>query len=234
MEEKIPFVISEANPDYKRPFLLQQFGTCNKSDVPSYFINKVAEFIFDRSVPDAINNLEGIQEFWNQYYSDCYMDNPPWEATIFMDGTWFNVTPTNEEILEAIKKLILLEKNYVKQEEKIDEDMDKEDAIIMEKMREYFLRENLTIGENVSSENYIGQLVNVLNRHMLNTNIEKFNENRELLRSFVKVITKNIEKDIETVTSDLEIIHSQENVDMLQYLLNIYGNLIEYKNYFKL
>lgn len=233
MEEKIPFVISEAHPDWKRPFVLNQFGTCNKSDIPSYFIDKVAEFILDRSDPGELFDLEKIQIFWREYYSEYYMDNPPWEATIFIDGTWVNITPTDEETLEGIKKIILAEKNYIQQEEKIDENMDDEDAIIIEKMREYFLKENLTLTGDVTSENYIGQLVQVLNKHMLNSNIEKFNENRELLRNFVNVLTKNIEKDIETVTSDLEIIHSQENVDMLQYLLRIYGNLLEYKNYFK-
>ena len=47
MSNKVPFVISEAYPDYKRPCLNQMFGVCFNHEVSSYFINKAAEFIFE-------------------------------------------------------------------------------------------------------------------------------------------------------------------------------------------
>jgi len=233
MDKKIPFVISEAYPDSKSPCVNQQFGTCYESDIPSYFINRVAEFIFERNENDAINTVEGIRFFWEQYYDEHYIGNPPWEATIFIDNQWVNITPTNEEILKRIKQLIIMESQYN------EHDCDRQnetsvDEKIMEKMKEYLIKENLIKDETVSNENYIGYFVKILNEYMLNENIEKFNENRELLSTFMQLLIKTIKKDIENITSNLEIIYSQENTDMLQNLQDIYGNLLEYKNYFEI
>jgi hypothetical protein len=239
MTDKIPFIISEACPDYKRPSVVQQFGTCYKSEIPDYFINKVADFIFERSDSDAINNLEGIKDFWQQYYSEYYIDNPPWEANAFIDNKWVNITPTDEEILERIQKLILFET------EDIERDCDKqaelsceeeqenlyqlsdEDKLVIDKMKEYFEKEGLQVAE---SEDPNQQVISTLNKFILNTNIEKFNENKELLKNFINTMTRCIEKDIKKITCDLEVIHNEENSQRLKQIMVLYGSLLEYKN----
>ena len=243
MTDKIPFIISEACPDYKRPCVIQQFGTCYKSEIPDYFVNKVAEFIFERSVPDAINDLEGIEDFWKQYYSEYYIDNPPWDANAFIDNKWVNITPTDEEILERIQKLILweaedIERDCDKQdelsyEEEKDENLYKlsnEDKLVIDKMKEYFEKEGLQVLE---SEDTNEQVISTLNKFILNTNIEKFNENKELLDNFINTMTRCIEKDIEKITCDLEVTHNEENSQRLKKIMDLYGSLLEYKNNYK-
>jgi hypothetical protein len=240
MTDKIPFVISEACPDYKRPSIVQQFGTCYKSEIPYYFVNKVAEFIFERSDPDAVNDIEGIEYFWKQYYSDYYIDNPPWEANAFIDNKWVNITPTDEEILERIQKLILfetedIERDCDKQAELSYEEenlyqLSNEDKLVIDKMKEYFEKEGLQVSE---SEDPNQQVISTLNKFILNTNIEKFNENKELLNNFINTMTRCIEKDIEKITSDLEVIHNEENSQRLKQIMVLYGSLLEYKNNYK-
>ena len=244
MSDKIPFIISEACPDYKRPCVIQQFGTCYKSEIPDYFVNKVAEFIFERSVPDAINDLEGIEDFWKQYYSEYYIDNPPWDANAFIDNKWVNITPTDEEILERIQKLILweaedIERDCDKQdelsyEEEKDENLYKlsnEDKLVIDKMKEYFEKEGLQVSE---SEDTNQQVISSLNKFILKTSEEKFNENKEMFVNFINTMTRCIEKDIEKITYDLEGIHNEENSQRLKQIMVLYGSLLEYKNNYRL
>lgn len=244
MSDKIPFIISEACPDYKRPCVIQHFGTCYKSEITDYFIHKAAEFIFERSDNDAINDLEGIQDFWKQYYSEYYIDNPPWEANAFIDNKWVNIMPTDEEILERIKILILWETEDVERdcdkqaelscEEEKDENLyqlSNEDKLVIDKMKEYFEKEGLQVSE---SEDTNQQVISTLNKFILNTNIEKFNEKKELLNNFINTMTRCIEKDIEKITSDLEVIHNEENSQRLKQIMVLYGSLLEYKNNYNL
>ena len=243
MTDKIPFIISEACPDYKSPCVFQQFGACYKSEIPDYFINKVADFILERSDHDAVNDIEGITDFWKQYYSEYYISNPPWEANAFIDNKWVNVTPTDEEILERIQKLILweaedVERDCDKQAELLDEEekeeklyeLSNEDKLVIDKMKEYFEKEGLQVSE---SEDTNEQVISTLNKFILNTNIEKFNENKELLNNFINTMTRCIEKDIEKITSDLEVIHNEENSQRLKQIMVLYGSLLEYKNNYK-
>jgi hypothetical protein len=247
MSNKVPFIISEAYPDYKRPCLNQMFGACFKHEIPSYFINKAAEFILERSDLDAVNNIEGIKDFWSQFYDEYYMDNHPWEANIFIDGKWVNVTPTDDEILERIQKLKQWEEEDVErdcnrqselsEEEEKEEKEEKayqlsdEDKLVIDKMREYFEKEGLQVSD---SEDKTQQVISSLNQFILNTTIEKYNENEELFNNFIKTITRCLEKDIQKITSDLEIIYNEENSQKLANLMNLYGILIEYKSNFKI
>jgi hypothetical protein len=240
MSDKIPFIISEACPDYKRPCVIQQFGTCYKSEISDYFINKASEFIFERSDLDAVNDLEGIEDFWKQYYSEYYIDNPPWEANAFIDNKWVNITPTNEEILERIQKLILFEEKDVERdcdkqaelsyEEENLYQLSNEDKLVIDKMKEYFEKEGLQVSE---SEDTNQQVISTLNKFILNINIEKFNENKELLNNFINTMTRCIEKDIGKITRDLEVTHNEENSQRLKKIMDLYGSLLEYKNNYK-
>jgi hypothetical protein len=46
-------------------------------------------------------------------------------------------------------------------------------------------------------------------------------------------MTRCIEKDIEKITSDLEVIHNEENSQRLKQIMVLYGSLLEYKNNYK-
>jgi len=102
MTNKIPYVISQAFPDHTRPYLSQIFGTIEENEIDLFFIEEVSEFILEREYINTINQLDDINLFWKNYYDEYYMDNLPWEATIFIHGKWKSVTPTNELIFKHI------------------------------------------------------------------------------------------------------------------------------------
>ena len=240
MSNKLPFVISEAYPDYKRPCLNQMFGVCFNHEVSSYFINKAAEFIFERSHPDEVNNIEGIKNFWEHFYSDYYMDNNPWEANIFIDGKWVNVTPTDGEILERIQKLKQSEEEDVErdcnrqaelsEEEKVYKLSD-EDKLVIDRMREYFEKEGFDV---LDKKNKTEEIFNTLNKFVLQEKTQEFQENKEIFLSFTNTLLRCIEKDIEKITSEMEIIYTEENSKKLSQIMDVYGSLLEYKNHFKI
>ena len=240
MSNKLPFVISEAYPDYKRPCLNQMFGVCFNHEVSSYFINKAAEFIFERSHPDEVNNIEGIKNFWEHFYSDYYMDNNPWEANIFIDGKWVNVTPTDDEILERIQKLKQSEEEDVErdcnrqaelsEEEKVYKLSD-EDKLVIDRMREYFEKEGFDV---LDKKNKTEEIFNTLNKFVLQEKTQEFQENKEIFLSFTNTLLRCIEKDIEKITSEMEIIYTEENSKKLSQIMDVYGSLLEYKNHFKI
>lgn len=241
MSNKVPFVISEAYPDYKRPCLNQMFGACFNHEVSSYFINKAAEFIFERSHPDTVNTIEGIKNFWEQFYSDYYMDNHPWEANIFIDGKWVNVTPTDDEILERIQKLKQWEEEDVERDcnrqAELSEEEEKvyplsdEDKLVIDKMREYFEKEGFDV---LDKKNKTEEIFNTLNKFVLQEKTQEFQENKEIFLSFTNTLLRCIEKDIEKITSEMEIIHTEENSKKLSQIMDVYGSLLEYKNHFKI
>jgi hypothetical protein len=245
MSNRIPFVISEAYPDYKRPCLNQIFGACFNHEVSSYFINKAAEFIFERSDYDAINDIKDITNFWAQFYDEYYMDNHPWEANVFIDDKWVNVTPSDEEIFERIQQLKQWESEDVERdcnrlaelsddEEKNDEtfyQLSNEDKLVINKMREYFEKDGFNFfGEKNKTE----EIINTLNKLVLQEKTQEFQENKEVFSSFTNILLKYIEKDIEKITSEMEIIHTAENSKKLTQIMDVYGSLLEYKNHFKI
>jgi hypothetical protein len=105
MTNKIPYVISHAHPDHTRPCLSQEFGTIEENEIDLFFIEEVSEFILEREYINTINDIDDINLFWKNYYDEYYMDNLPWEATIFIHGKWKSVTPTNEVIFQHINAI---------------------------------------------------------------------------------------------------------------------------------
>jgi hypothetical protein len=102
MANKVPYVISEAHPDYKRPYLKQEFGIIEEDRIDTFFIEEVSEFILEREYINTINDIDDIKLFWRYYYDEYYMDNIPWEAKIFIHGKWKSVTLANEVIFQNI------------------------------------------------------------------------------------------------------------------------------------
>ena len=111
MANKVPYVISEAHPDYKRPYLRQEFGTIEEDRIDIFFIEEVSEFILEREYINTINEVDDIKLFWRYYYDEYFMDNIPWEAKIFTHGKWKSVAPANEMIFQHIMAIKNGEKN---------------------------------------------------------------------------------------------------------------------------
>lgn len=99
---EIPFVIFEAN--CIRPSCTENtFGTCDISEIPSYFINKFATFILCQHDTEPINDITDLERFWNRFYAD--RGNSPWHASIFINNKWTNATPSNEEVIQRIREI---------------------------------------------------------------------------------------------------------------------------------
>jgi len=251
MTTKIPYVISEAHPDYKRPFLLQDFGTIVENLLDTFFVEKAAEFIYDRTGDNDIETVDDIKNFWKNYFDEYYMDNSPWDAVIFINGKWKYVAPSNIEVFECLKRMKTVDKNEENEEEdkenKNEEDYEDdedyftkieltdEERDIHEQMREYIQKElDKPDLEIMSKMNQAEQTIYVLNKCMLNISSYKYKENRELFYKFLTTILRITEEDISLTTEEMEKNHDEKTSLKLSYLMNIYGSLLEYKTIFNM
>jgi hypothetical protein len=103
-KELIPYVIMEAHPDYKCPYILPEFGMIPEDKLKDHLLEKLVEFVYDRINIENLNSVDDIENFWENYYNDCYMDNVPWDARAIINGIWENVSPSNEVLLDALIK----------------------------------------------------------------------------------------------------------------------------------
>jgi hypothetical protein len=242
MTTKIPYVISEAHPDYKRPCLLEDFGTIDENLKDTFFVQKAVEFIYDRTDIDDIKSVDDISQFWENYYDEYYMDNLPWDARIFINGKWENVSPSNIEIFACINRMKIADKNEEdSKEENEEEDEDLfnqieltvEEQEIHDKMRDYMQTEiDSSDFEIMSKMNQLEQTIYVLNKCMLNISSDKYKQNRELFHKFLMTILRMTEQDISLTTEEMEKNYDEKSSLKLNYLMNIYGSLLEYKKNF--
>jgi hypothetical protein len=100
---KVPFVIIEAHPDYKRPFASHEFGSINEDEIENFFLQAICDFILDRKDKTAFKTAEDVSKFWLDFYNDSYMDMCPWSAYVFIDSEWRNVTPDDKLVFEYIE-----------------------------------------------------------------------------------------------------------------------------------
>lgn len=107
-QQPIPFVISIAHPDNKRPWLEQEFGmAANKCELDELLLESIATFIYDRN-PTFINmgsdiTEDDIQEYFLDYYEGgSYMSNDPWSCSIFTDNKWTDRMPLNIDIVKRL------------------------------------------------------------------------------------------------------------------------------------
>lgn len=239
MSNKIPYVISESHPDYKRPYLDQDFGAIDENLKDTFFVEKAAEFIYDRTNSDDIRTVDDITDFWENYFNGYYMDNSPWEARIFMNGEWENACPTNVEIFECLNRMKIAEENE-EDEENLDYEEDllnweltDEEQQIKTQMKEYMESElENTDLEVMSKMNETEQIIYILSKCMLNISSDKYKENRELFYKFLSIILRFTEKDIAVTTEEMTKNHDEKISLKLNYLMNVYGSLLEYKNIF--
>jgi len=102
--ELTPVVIMEAHPDLKRPYILPFFGMIQENKLKEFLLEKLVEYVNNKIDITIINSIEDIEYFWDNIYSDCYMDNSPWEATAIVNGVWENVNPSNIDLFNALIK----------------------------------------------------------------------------------------------------------------------------------
>jgi len=259
MTTKIPYVIYSAKPDYKRPSVDHKFGTVDENLLDTFFVEKAAEFIYyDNCDSDSVDNfksVEDITKFWETYFCEYYMGNVPWDALIFINGEWKNVTPSDNEIFDYFMKI----KNNEKliddcEDEDEDEDEDEneddnkqeneedfltkivltdEEQEIHNKMMEYMRTEiDKSDFDKMSKMNKVEQTIYVLNKCLLNISSDKYKKNRELFYKFLMTVLRLTEEDISLTTEEMEKNYNEIISLKLDYLMNIYGSLLEYKTIF--
>jgi len=109
----IPYVISEAHPDYKRPFVSQEFGVVKEEEIDTFFLKKICDFVLEHADIHYLNCCNDVEDFFETYYSEFYMGNSPWDARVFKNGEWDHVIILNETIWEQIQ-LMKLDDDMVK------------------------------------------------------------------------------------------------------------------------
>jgi hypothetical protein len=234
MTTKIPYVISEAYPDYKRPCLEQHFGTIDEQLVDTFFVEKAAEFIYERTDMDDHQTVDDITSFWNNYFDECYMDNSPWDARIFINGEWENVCPSNVEIFECLNRMRTVEKNEEDkeneeeseesnyEEELLNWELTDEEQEVQALMKEYMESElDKQDLELMTTMNSSEQIIYILNKCMLNISSDKYKENRELFYKFLNIILRFTERDIALTTEEMEKNHDENLSLKLSYLMNV-------------
>lgn len=101
--EKVPYVILEACPDYKRPRTDAKYGVVNPEKLDEFFLDAITSFIEYNTDISNINTIQDLEKFWENYYMDSYMENEPWEARVFINRKWRKIErPSNASILACI------------------------------------------------------------------------------------------------------------------------------------
>lgn len=250
----IPYVISEAYPDYKRPSVEHDFGVVEEQEMETYFLDKISNFVLDRTGDDDLN-LQSINDFFDNYFEEYFMMNAPWSAMIFRNGEWENVTPSNDKILGHIKLLKLQEQEDIQQEdidkketqennekeennennEKECDILDEKDKLILTNIKFFFekmLEEKPLTPEqieNLQKMNQIEQLSSLFNIYLT---IENYKENEHLFKDFLNICLKFLQKDIELITKKMENEESDELSIRLKNALEVYSSTILIKQSF--
>ncbi len=239
----IPYIISEAHPDYKRPYLNQEFGVINEEDLDTFFLDKICKFILDRIDIHSLTCCVDIEDFFDSFYQECYMANSVWDAMIFKNGEWENVHIMYTTIWDHIQLIKSLElENELNTNNKLDtvknnvdwglDDQEKIDQITND-MREFFeelLKEDplpIDFIEKFRNMNSCQQLLYLFGKSS-NIKIEKYLKKRDLFFDFVNLCIKSIQKDMEDITQKMSD-DKNNNLDFSEQLkefMETYSNLI--------
>jgi len=249
----IPFVISEACPDYKRPYLLQDFGTVKEEEMHTYFLERICFFILDRIDKDSITCAFDIEEFFGNYYNEYYMDNSPWDAMVFRNGDWENVNPSYESIWEQIQ-LMKSEDAETEDSEVDDANVDdanvddskevKDDASFtkiydvfvdqMEQIIKELLNNTIITPEmmlEIQDMSYTQRLYYILSK-IQTINPEQYNVNKTIFHNFLNLTVILCKEDIQHLSLQLQKEHDDEVADQLTRIINLYNSIINVKQQF--
>lgn len=250
----IPYVISEAYPDYKCPSVEHDFGIVEEQEMETYFLDKISNFVLDRTGDDDLN-LQDINDFFDNYFQEYFMMNPPWSAMVFRNGEWENVTPSNDKIWGHIQLIKLHEKeNMEKQEikennekeeynekkENINEpdkeyQLEEEEKLILVKIRKFFeemLKEKPLTPQHIESLEKLTDLDRLSALFNIYLTPDNYNKNKYLFQGFLNLCIKFIQKEIELITKKMETDDSKELYEKLEYALAVYSNSVSIKQAF--
>ena len=94
----IPFVINKYT-NLDKNSVEQEFGSILQTDMPTYFINNVAKYIFEMSgvtvTPQIVNSYMNKKNFWNGF--------------VFVENRWETVQLNYDAIFSRIKQLQIWE-----------------------------------------------------------------------------------------------------------------------------
>jgi hypothetical protein len=239
----IPYVISEAHPDNKRPCMVQDFGVVQEDELQEYFLDKVSVFILERNDADSLKCCQNIENFFYHYYDEDYMDNVPWQVVCFINGKWQNMTPSIESIWEYIQMLKIQAEKGEDQEDLeedqeedglLDEDqlnLDEDEKATMTKLREYFeklVEDDSLIRKAFQEMNQIEQLTFLFSK----ITPEKYQADKKMFHNFINLCIKMIQKDIQLITSKLETDHNDILSEQLKHVMIVYSNAVQIKSTF--
>lgn len=234
-----PYVISESHPDYKRPWLEQTFGVVKEEDIDTFFLNEICTFILDRIDINSLECENDVETFFDNYYDEYYMGNPPWDAQIFKNGEWENVTLLYETIWEHIQLIKSQDQETIEEQDDhfevvtLDWEITDNELEIKAQMEEYIKseldEEDLEIMDTM---NETEKIIYILHKCMFNISSDKYKQNRELFHNFFNLFVKLIEKDISITTEELAKNHNEDDSLKLKYLTTIYSDWIKYKHIF--
>lgn len=248
----LPYVISEACPDYKRPSLNQDFGVVKEDETQTYFLDRICNFILERTDEDSLNCQYDIEKFFENFFDECYMNNSPWEAAIFRNGEWENATPSTEQIWEYIQLIKFQAHEDEENEKRENEEMSKEDKLNVElelndsekavftEMGKYF--ENMLDNDEPLTEETFESLKNMnqsellmymFNKAFSNISSIKFKENKTLFHNFINICLKFIQIEIIETNKKLEKNHDDAVAEQLVNLINVLNNILVVKETYK-
>ena len=97
----IPYIVETAHPDYKRPYVsvATKQTTANQLEtalIDAYYDALVNELYYQKEGPMT---QESLDKFFENYYSETYMDNAPLSIMYFMNGEWRYFDQPSIEIL---------------------------------------------------------------------------------------------------------------------------------------
>jgi len=242
----IPYVISEAHPDYKRPWLSQDFGVVVQEEIETYFLDRVCNFILERTHPDNLKSEYHIQNFFNSFYEDSFMSNSPWNAMVFINGEWEDMTPCNEKIWEHIQLMKLHEKEDKQNEEieqnteneqfeKSDFELSEKEKDVLKQLKDFFekmLKEKPLPPEHIESLQKLTELQQLSALFNIYLTNENYNQNKYLFQGFLNLSVKIIQKDIDIITKKMETDESEELHKALEYALASYSSAMFTKQTF--
>jgi hypothetical protein len=222
----IPYIISKAYPCYKCPEVSQEYGAIKEEKLDIFFLRNVSDFIID-GLPEEVNSVDDITSFWEDYYSEYYMNNPPYDVMIFKNDEWLNATPSDDQIFEFIKKP---DNNYNNNNNN-GKDLNDDEEQILEKMNKLLMEmlkneppESLV---NLFSMNVVEQLIFILHKLAESELVE---DNKELIGCYIKTHLKHINEDIEEITKNIEMNHDEKETEKLNYIIKLYERVMYYKN----
>jgi hypothetical protein len=105
----VPYILAFAYPCYKRPQHEQQFLYGSGKDLKDNILNKISSFVFDnlsgRGFKEVTTKM--VQHLYeNEYFSEYYMENEPWQAIAVINGEWCDITPTHGEIAKNVDAIL--------------------------------------------------------------------------------------------------------------------------------